>query len=42
MEAISIGPTVLGAHTPDEKMDLRTLTEAKGYLFELVRRLSRP
>ena len=40
MEAISIGPTVLGAHTPDEKMDLRTLTEAKGYLFELVRRLS--
>jgi tRNA(Arg) A34 adenosine deaminase TadA len=42
MEAISIGPTVLGAHTPDEKMDLRTLAEAKGYLFELVRRLSRP
>jgi dipeptidase D len=40
MEAISIGPTVLGAHTPDEKIDLRTLTEAKGYLFELIHRLS--
>ena len=40
METISIGPTVLGAHTPDEKIDLRTLTEAKGYLFELIHRLS--
>ena len=36
MQAISIGPTILGAHTPDERMDLSTLTEMKEYLFELV------
>ena len=41
MEAISFGPTVRGAHSPDECIDLRTLTEAKGYLFELIRTLSR-
>lgn len=40
MEAIAIGPTIHGAHTPDECMDLRTLTEMKGYLFELIRELS--
>ncbi len=36
MQAISIGPTILGAHTPDERMNLSTLTEMKEYLFELV------
>ncbi|MCQ2079403.1 MAG: M20/M25/M40 family metallo-hydrolase [archaeon] len=40
MEAISIGPTILGAHTPDECMDLRTLTEMKRYLFRLIEVLS--
>lgn len=38
--AIAIGPTILGAHTPDERMDLRTLTEAKEYLFELLKTLT--
>ncbi len=36
MQAISIGPTVLGAHTPDERMDLSTLSTMKEYLFELI------
>ncbi len=36
MQAISIGPTVLGAHTPDERMDLSTLSQMKEYLFELI------
>ena len=39
MRAISIGPTVLGAHTPDERMDLSTLSRMKEYLFELIREL---
>lgn len=41
MEAIAIGPTIIGAHSPDERMDLSTLTQMKGYVFELVRALSR-
>jgi len=36
MQAISIGPTVLGAHSPDERMDLSTLSEMKEYLFRLI------
>ncbi len=40
MEAISIGPNVRGAHSPDECLELSSLTETKEYLFELVRALS--
>lgn len=40
MEAISIGPNVFGAHTPDECMELSSLTEMKEYLFELIHILS--
>ena len=39
MRAISIGPTVLGAHTPEERMDLSTLSRMREYLFELIREL---
>ena len=39
MQAISIGPTILGAHTPDERMDLASLSRMREYLFELVRAL---
>ena len=41
MEAVSVGPTIIGAHTPEERMDLRTLTQMKGYVLELVKALSR-
>ncbi len=41
MEAVSVGPTIIGAHTPEERMDLATLTQMKGYVLELVRALSR-
>ena len=41
MEAVSVGPTIIGAHTPDERLDLRTLTQMKGYVLELVKALSR-
>lgn len=40
MEAIAIGPTIIGAHSPEERMDLSTLTQMKGYVFELIRALS--
>ena len=40
MQAISIGPTVLGAHTPSERMDLSSLSAMRRYLFELVLALS--
>ncbi len=36
MQAISIGPTVIGAHSPEERMDLSTLSEMKEYLFRLI------
>ena len=41
MEAIAIGPTILGAHTPDERLEISTLTAMKGYVFELIRTLAR-
>ena len=41
MTAISIGPTIIGAHTPEERMDVSTLREMKRYLFELVKVLSK-
>lgn len=41
MEAISIGPNIRGAHTPDECMELYSLTEMKKYLFELIHELSK-
>ncbi len=41
MEAVSVGPTITGAHTPEERMDLRTLTQMRGYVLELVKALSR-
>lgn len=40
MEAVSIGPTVLGAHTPDERLKISSLTDMKGYLFRLIHELS--
>ncbi|MBO4763711.1 MAG: M20/M25/M40 family metallo-hydrolase, partial [Candidatus Methanomethylophilaceae archaeon] len=41
MTAISIGPTIIGAHTPEERMDVSTLREMRRYLFELVKELSK-
>ncbi len=40
MEAISIGPNIHGAHTPDECMELSSLTGMKEYLFELIHDLT--
>ena len=41
MEAVSIGPTIIGAHTPEERMDISSLSRMKGYVFELIRALAR-
>ncbi len=40
MEAISIGPNIRGAHTPDECMELSSLSGMKEYLFELIKDLA--
>jgi hypothetical protein len=41
MSAISIGPTIIGAHTPEERMDISTLSEMRRLVTELVKTLSR-
>ena len=41
MCAVSIGPTITGAHTPEERMDVSTLSDMRRYLTELVKELSR-
>lgn len=38
--AISVGPTILGAHSPSERMDVATLSQMREYVFGLVRKLS--
>ncbi|MCQ2070401.1 MAG: beta-Ala-His dipeptidase [archaeon] len=39
MEAISIGPTIYGAHSPDERMDLSTLDKIQVFLYGLIKSL---
>ena len=41
MSAVSIGPTIVGAHTPEERMEISSLREIKRYLFELIKELSK-
>ncbi|MBR4504147.1 MAG: M20/M25/M40 family metallo-hydrolase [Candidatus Methanomethylophilaceae archaeon] len=41
LAAVSVGPTIIGAHTPDERMSVESLVRTKDYVFELVRELSR-
>jgi dipeptidase D len=37
MSAVSVGPTIIGAHTPGERMSLESLCMTKRFVFELVR-----
>lgn len=40
MQVISVGPNIRGAHSPDECMELSSLSDMKRYLFELIKDLS--
>ena len=39
--AISVGPTIIGAHSPEECMDVRTLSQTKAFVYGLLSRLCR-
>lgn len=40
MQIISLGPTILGCHTPEEQLSLESLKETERFLFALLRELS--
>ncbi len=40
IQAIAVGPDMVGMHTPDETLDIDSLRRVERFVFELVKRLS--
>jgi dipeptidase D len=41
MDMISIGPTLYGVHTPDERLEVATVKMVTDLLFETLRRIGK-
>jgi dipeptidase D len=39
MEMISFGPTIKGAHSPDEKVNIKSTQKFWKYLLEILKRI---
>jgi dipeptidase D len=39
MEMISFGPTITGAHSPDEQVQISSVQKYWGYLLETLKRI---
>ena len=39
LDCVSIGPTILGAHTPDEKVDIESVNRTYEYLIRVLENL---
>ena len=39
LDAISIGPTLQGVHTPDERMEIASVQELTDLVFEMLRQI---